>query len=84
MTYTYRNKKTGEEIVTSNKVHGKNWELVEDDLDHEAENYEDPFAEDPDQDTEQENPAEEPEQEDHIQEPEETAAPKPKTRRSKK
>ncbi|MBR4291684.1 MAG: hypothetical protein IKT52_13770 [Oscillospiraceae bacterium] len=30
MGYTYRNKKTKEVINTSNKVTGKNWELVED------------------------------------------------------
>jgi len=30
MGYTYRNKKTGETINTTNKINGKNWELVED------------------------------------------------------
>ena len=29
MSYTYLNKKNGEKITTTNKVHGKNWELVE-------------------------------------------------------
>lgn len=51
MTYTYRNKKTGEQIVTSNKVTGKNWEPVEEEALYTADDMEDPyedvFCEDP-------------------------------------
>lgn len=30
MKYRYRNRKTGEEVTTRNRVSGKNWELMED------------------------------------------------------
>jgi len=43
MSYQYRNKKTGEVITTSNKIAGKNWEPVVEEMLYSAENMEEPF-----------------------------------------
>lgn len=81
MTYTYRNKKTGEEIVTSNKVSGKNWEAVEEEPVHTSDDLEDPhedvFDEDPAEETSESVPLEE-------APAEEAPAPKAKTTRKGK
>lgn len=53
MKYRYRNRKTGEEINTSNRIGGKNWEPVEEEPvlppedDFEEETVEDPSEEAP-------------------------------------
>ena len=81
MTYTYRNKKTCEEIVTSNKVTGKNWEPVEEENLYSAEGmedgYEDVFDEDPAEEAGEGVPVEE-------APAEEAPAPKPKASRKGK
>lgn len=77
MSYTYRHKKTKATITTTNKVHGKNWELVEDEK-VEGNTFQDDTPEDdtPEDDTAEETPSEP---------AEEVPAPKPKTsRRGKK
>lgn len=79
MKYRYRNRKTGEEITTSNRVNGKNWEPVEEKIPKQ------PLDEDPFEDGSMmgEDPAEETPEEETVAE--ETPVGKTKTsRRSKK
>lgn len=83
MAYKYRNVKTNETITTTNKVSGKNWEPLEDDI------LEDDFNEDetPKDETPEDEIFEDetPEVEDPEATVEEVPAAKPKTsRRGKK
>lgn len=45
MAYTYRNRKTGDTVTTTNRVSGKNWESMEEKLQQPPED--DYMAEDP-------------------------------------
>ena len=74
MKYRYRNRKTGEMISTTNRIGGKNWEPVEEEIFEENPVGENPFEEDP----AEEDPVEE-------ETAEEAPVEKPKaSRRSKK
>ena len=79
MTYTYRNKKTGEQIITSNKVSGKNWEPIEEEDLYTADNMGDPYEDAFDEDPAEETPEDVPVEEDPAEE-----APAPKAKSSRK
>lgn len=79
MNYTYRNKKTGELIVTSNKVSGKNWESVEEEELYTADDMEDPYEDAFDKDPAEETPEDVP-----VEEAPAAEAPAPKAKASRK